>query len=82
MRLEWSPPEDDGGANITSYQVFVDNSLQVTSTDTVAIIELNPTGEHLVQVRAGNCAGYGTNLVAKVITLKGKKVKLINYMAM
>ena len=63
MRLEWSPPLDDGGASITSYHIFVDQVYMENATTTaVANIELNSTGEYLVQVRAVNCAGYSDNV--------------------
>ena len=57
VRLDWDPPLDDGGVAITHYQISVDMSEPVITTDTVATFTLNSTGEHLVQVRAVNCAG-------------------------
>ena len=80
MRLEWAPPLDDGGANVTSYQIFVDGSIEVTTNVTVAVIVLNSTDseEHLVQVRAMNCAGYGANASRNVT---GSNVHKINSLA-
>ena len=58
MRLQWSPPMDDGGANVTGYIIFVENMTE-TWNSTVASIELNITaGTFLVHVKAVNCAGY------------------------
>ena len=57
VRLDWDPPLDDGGVAITHYQISVDMSELVNTTDTVATFTLNSTEEHLVQVRAVNCAG-------------------------
>ena len=63
VRLEWGQPDNDGGANITGYQIFVDNLLAGNSSKTVVDIELNnSTGEYLVEIRAMNCAGYGPNV--------------------
>ena len=67
VRLDWDPPLDDGGVAITHYQISVNMSEPVITTDDVAIFTLNSTGEHLVQVRAVNCAGvsaYSSTLYA------------------
>ena len=66
MRLEWSPPQDDGGAVVTSYQIFVDNMIDALTSITT-FIELNiTTREFLVQVRAVSCAGYSANLSMEI----------------
>ena len=57
VRLDWDPPLDDGGVAIIHYQISVNMSEPVITTDTVATFTLNSTGEHLVQVRVVNCAG-------------------------
>ena len=55
VRLEWEAPLDDGGVAIASYQVSVDMSLAaVVSTDTTAILTLDSTGEHHVEITARN----------------------------
>ena len=49
VRLEWSPPLDDGGASITSYHIFVDQVYMENATTTaVANIELDSTGEYVI----------------------------------
>ena len=68
MTLEWSPPLDDGGASITSYHVFVDQVYKIMENATMATIGLNSAGEHLVQVRAVNCAGYSDNVSLSINT--------------
>ena len=60
VRLQWDPPLDNG--TITGYQIFVNSSEQVASNDTDATIVLNSTGEYIIQIRAVNCIGVGSNL--------------------
>ena len=67
VRVEWSPPLDDGGATVTSYQIFTDEVTENTSA-TEATIGLNSTGDYLVQVRAVNCAGYSDNVSLSINT--------------
>ena len=68
MRLEWSPPLDDGGATVTSYQIFTNEITENTTSATEATIGLNSTGDYLVQVRALNCAGYSDNVSLSINT--------------
>ena len=63
VRLDWDPPLDDGGVAITHYQISVNMSEPVITTDTVATFTLNSTGQHLVRVRAVNCAGVSDDAV-------------------
>ena len=71
VRLDWDPPLDDGGVAITHYQISVNMSEPVITTDTVATFTLNSRGEHLVQVRAVNCAGVGV-YSSIVVSFTGK----------
>ena len=72
VRLDWDPPLDDGGVAINNYQISVMCEFELMSTtDTVAIFTLNSRGEHLVQVRAVNCAGVSNTESITVITLTG-----------
>ena len=71
MRLDWDPPLDDGGVAITHYQISVNMSEPVITTDTVATFTLNSTGEHLVQVRAGNCAGVSDDALLMIAIATG-----------
>ena len=71
MRLDWEPPLDDGGVAITHYQISVNMSERVITTDTVAILTLNSTGEYLVQVRAVNCAGVSDDALVTVVMSTG-----------
>ena len=70
VRLEWSPPLDDGGATVTSYQIFMDYVMENTTiaSATEATIGLDSTGDYLVQVRAVNCAGYSDNVSLSINT--------------
>ena len=68
VRLEWSPPLDDGGATVTSYQIFIDKVMENITSATETTIGLNSTGEYLVQVRAVNCAGYSANVSLSINT--------------
>ena len=68
VRLEWSPPLDDGGATVTSYQIFIDEVMENITSATEATIGLNSTGDYLVQVRAVNCAGYSDNVSLSINT--------------
>ena len=63
VRLEWSPPLDNGGTphSLTRYEIFVDNILEVTTNATFTTIERSSMGEQLVELRAVNCAGYSDN---------------------
>ena len=68
MRLQWSPPMDDGGASVTGYIIFVENMTE-TWNSTVASIELNITaGTFLVHVKAVNCAGYSDSASMLILT--------------
>ncbi len=57
--LEWNPPRDNSGADITHYQIFINSSEVLRSNVTMATILLDLEGDHLIQdlVRAINCAG-------------------------
>ena len=68
MRLEWFPPLDDGGATVTSYQIFIDKVMENITSATEATIGLISVGEYLVQVRAVNCAGYSDNVSLSINT--------------
>ena len=74
VRLQWDPPLDDGGAAITSYQIFVNSSdsevlYQVVSNE--ATIVLNSTGEYFIQIRAINCIGVSSNSIPITFTITG-----------
>ena len=66
--LQWSPPMYNGGASVTDYEIFVDEMIfvegmmEAETTATMAMVELNFTGEHTFQIRALNCAGYSDNV--------------------
>ena len=68
VRVEWSSPLDDGGATVTSYQIFIDKVMENTTSATEVTIGLDSTGDYLVQVRAVNCAGYSANVSLSINT--------------
>ena len=74
VRLEWSPPLDDGGATVTSYQIFIDKVMENITSATEATIGLISVGEYLVQVRAVNCAGYSDNVSLSTLTLTSQVI--------
>ncbi len=61
MILEWNPPRDNGGADITHYQIFINSSEVLRSNVTMVTIVLDLEEDHFIQVRATNCAGESDN---------------------
>ncbi len=59
--LEWNPPRDNGGAEITHYQIFINSSEVLRSKFTMAIIVLELEEDHFIQMRATNSAGESDN---------------------
>ncbi len=71
--LEWNPPRDNGGANITHYQIFINSSEVLRSNVTMATIVLDLEEDHFIQVGAINCAGESDN----ASLLVGKLMKMV-----
>ena len=69
VRLDWDPPQNDGGVAITNYLIFVNMSQQVVSTNTTTTLALNSTGQHLIEISAVNeCGLEGDNVSIIIIT--------------
>ena len=62
VRLEWSPPLDDGGAAVTRYEIFVDDMILIVTTATTRVDLTLTSGEPFMGIRALNCAGYSANI--------------------
>ncbi len=73
VMLEWNPPRDNGGADITHYQIFINSSEVLRSNVTVATIVLDLEEDQFIQVRATNCAGESDN----ASLLVGKLMKMV-----
>ena len=59
--LDWDPPQNNGGVTITNYLIIVNGYLEVGSNITNVILELNSTGQHLIEISAVNGCGLVSN---------------------
>ena len=75
VTLNWTPPTDNGNAEITGYKVLVyrdSNDILVHTNTTMKsneVTSLEPDTDYTVEVRAGNVGGFGngtsTNFTTK-----------------
>ena len=77
LTLSWLPPGEDGGSNVTDYNVTVvdgteDGSLLESvpagGNTTVRITSLKPNTMYTIHIRARNSAGLGPPAVVNAIT--------------
>ena len=76
VTVSWTPPTDNGNAEITQYTVLVYKDidhLTALITDTTPMIShqmtsLEPTTDYTVEVRAGNVGGFGNGSRANFTT--------------
>ena len=58
VTLQWSPPDDTEGLNVTGYDILHNGTLVATITGTVYTLEgLTPDTVHTISVRTRNAIG-------------------------
>ena len=75
VTVNWTPPTDNGTAEITQYRVHVYKDsgrhvvhTNVTTMTTHRVTSLEPDTNYTVEVRAGNVGGFGNKSSTKLST--------------
>ena len=74
VTVNWTPPTDNGNAEITQYRVLVykDSKDILVHTNTTMmsyeVTSLEPDTNYTVEVRAGNVGGFGNGTSTNFIT--------------
>ena len=82
ITLAWDLPVDDGGASVTEYYIYVNNSLNpINIPGTTYSVTSLPARSNNFRVRAVNVAGAGaaTDISANVINIPGQVNHLTAY---
>ena len=74
VTVNWTPPTDNGNAEITQYRVLVyrdSNGILVHTNTTMMsykVTSLKPKTDYTVEVRAGNVGGFGNGTTTNFTT--------------
>ena len=67
VRLDWDPPQIDGGVPITDYLISVNGSQEMGRNSTNVTLTLNSTGQYVIGISAVNECGL-LNITSTVVS--------------
>ena len=67
VKLNWDPPQNDGGLPIANYFIFINGSQEMGDTSTNVTLMLNSTEEYVISISAVNECGLVGNTTSMIV---------------